>query len=231
MKDLTVVIPVYKEDPQVVMKLHDELVSYGANVIIVDDGDTVELPEDINEMSYKPNRGYGFAIMHGIRNSITPIVAICDGDGQHTAIDIWRLYSAYQIMGKCKMIVGTRWDLSEVWYRAFARKCINFFASIFVGHYLTDLNSGLRIMDRNMVMGYLPILCPTFSFTTSLTMSVVTDNHRFAYLPVDVLPRANGKSHVKLLRDGLKTLYYIVVIGCALRTRKLRQMLRRIVGR
>ena len=92
---------------------------------------------------------------------------------------------------------------------------------------LPDLNSGMRVFKKELAVGYKPILCDTFSFTTSLTMAMVTDDHKVAWFPIDTMPRAYGKSRVKLLRDGLITIWFIFWIGFALRTRKLRSFLRR----
>ena len=93
------------------------------------------------------------------------------------------------------------------------------------------IQSGMRIFDRKMALGYKDILCDTFSFTTSLTMAVVIDNHKMTYFPIEVLPRLKGKSHVRVVGDGLVTLWYIVWVGGALRTRKIRAWIRSIVGR
>ena len=125
------------------------------------------------------------------------------------------------------MVIGVRWNIKDGPIRWFFRKCINFVASFISGHYHPDLNSGMRIFRKDIVMAYRPILCDTFSFTTSLTMAMTTDGYKVCYFPIDVLPRKYGKSKVKLLEDGLVTLYYVVWVGLALKTRKLRAYLRK----
>lgn len=231
MKDLTVVIPVYNEDLDVVTKTYNEIQSLGCNIIIVNDGHTVDLPRTMNQINYVPNMGYGYALKKGIEAAKTDIVLTCDGDGQHQADDVWKLYNTYKMIKDCKMVVGQRWNLNEKPHRWLGRKCLNFLASIISGHYLSDLNSGMRIFDRQLALGYKSILCDTFSFTTSLTMSFVTDGYKFTYFPIDVQPRTVGKSHVRLWKDGWVTLWYIFWIGGALRTRKIRAWLRSITRR
>ena len=223
---LTVVMPTFMEDAALVTKTYCELSIRGAEVIVVDDGDTVDLDESINEITYKPNMGYGYALKQGILAASNKIVLTCDSDGQHSVDDVEKLYQVFKLHDDFAMVVGSRWNLEEDWHRWFARKCLNFLASCISGHYLQDLNSGMRIFKRDIVVGYMPILCDTFSFTTNLTMSVVTDKHKMAYFPITVQPRVYGKSRVKLFRDGLVTVYYIVWVGLALRTRKLRNWLR-----
>lgn len=220
LQGLSVVIPCYKEEPGFLNETYSQLTYLGAEVIIVDDGDTLEL--SVPHIWHVPNMGYGYALKRGIEKASNPVVLTMDGDGQHTVSDAQKLYSVFKMIDNCGMLVGSRWNLKEKGLRKLGRKVLNFIASCISGHYMVDLNSGMRVFKRDLVMGYAPILCDTFSFTTSLTMSVVTDNHKMAYFPINVQQRNTGKSRVKLFRDSLVTLYYIVWVGLALRTRKLR---------
>ena len=230
--DCTVVIPVYNEDVIAVTKTYCELVMSGFKVIVVDDGSNMDLPDDVNVLTYPANIGYGYALKQGINAADTPVILTMDGDSQHTVSDANKLFEAYVLGGDLKMIVGQRWNLNERPIRWIGRKVLNFIASCISGHYLSDLNSGMRIFDAKLAKGYSPILCDTFSFTTSLTMAMVTDNHKMLYWPINVQPRTYGKSHVKVFKDGLVTVYYIVWVGLALRTRNLRKWLRsNILGR
>ncbi len=231
MQDVTVVIPVYKEDPAIVMKVCQELQAMGTNVIVVDDGNTVDMPMTIKCVRYVPNMGYGYALKQGIKAADTDFIITMDGDGQHLADDARKIYTVFKLIKDCDMVVGCRWNLAEKEHRKIGRKFLNFIASMLAGHYLIDLNSGMRMFRRNLALGYSPILCDTFSFTTSLTMSMVTDNHKIAWFPIDVKPRQHGKSHVRVFKDGLVTLYFILWIGFALRTRKVRSWIRSIAGR
>ena len=220
LKGVSIVIPCYNEEPTYVTKTYKELTSLGAEVIIVDDGDTMEL--DFPHVSHRPNMGYGYAIKRGIEKASNSVILTLDGDGQHLVSDAIKIYTTYKMIDDCAMVVGCRWNLKEVGHRWIGRKVLNFLASIIAGHYLVDLNSGMRVFRRDLALGYSSILCDTFSFTTSLTMSMVTDRYKIAYFPINVQPRANGKSRVKVVKHGIVTLYYILWVGLALRTRRLR---------
>ena len=229
--EITVVIPCYKEKEGVVVNLYNQLTWAGFQVIVVDDGSTMDLPDEVNCISYKPNMGYGYAIKRGIERANTPIVCTADGDGQHDHEDVKKLCDIYRMVTDCKMVIGRRWDLKESPLRWWGRKVLNFIASTISGHYMVDLNSGIRVFNTKLALGYAPILCDTFSFTTSLTMSMVTDKHKVEWISVDVKPRVFGKSHVRVVKDGLVTLYYIVWVGLALRTRNLRAWIRKAITR
>lgn len=223
MHDLSIVIPVYNEDHATIYELDDKLQSLGAEVIVVDDGSKDSYPKSIK---HGTNFGYGAALMTGIKNATRPLVMTIDGDGQHTASEVVKLYHAFKLIETADMVVGARRLKHERLVRYIGRKLLNSIASILSCHWLSDLNSGMRIFKRDLAIGYFPILCRTFSFTTSFTMSLMCDGHRVEWFPIRLQERSHGKSHVKVIKDGLVTLYYILRIGFALRTRGLRAWLR-----
>lgn len=223
MEDATVVIPTLNENHDTVKNIVTELTSLGAEVIVVDDGS--EHPYGA-AIKHGVNQGYGSALMTGIKNATRPLIITADGDGQHSVSEIIKLYHAFKLIGNCDMVVGVRRLKNEKISRYLGRKFLNWTASILCAYWIPDLNSGARIFKRDLAIGYFPILCRTFSFTTSLTISMMADNYKVEFFPINVQARAGGRSHVKVLRDGWITLKYIVWIGIALRTRKLREVWR-----
>lgn len=225
MDDLSVVIPSYNESHETIQKTIADLKSLGAEIIVVDDGSKEPFPEAIKHGS---NFGYGSALMTGIRNATRPLIMTADGDGQHTPKEIIKLYHAYKLIGNADMVIGVRRLEREPTLRFLGRKFLSWTASLICLRGIPDLNSGLRIFKRNIALGYFPILCHTFSFTTSLTISMMADRYKVEYFPIQVEPRTYGKTRVKVIRDGFVTLYYIIRNGLALRTRSLRTWLRNL---
>ncbi len=228
MEDLSVIIPSFNEEHFILQKLFDELTCLGAEVIIVDDDSGVPFPGSIK---HGTNFGYGSALMTGIKNATRPLVMTADGDGQHTREEIVRLYHAYKLMRNVDMVVGVRRLKSENFIRFAGRKFLNWTASLLALTWFPDLNSGLRIFKRQLAMGYFPILCKQFSFTTSLTMSMICDRYRVEYFPVEVAERSAGKSRVKVFKHGFITLYYILFIGLGIRTRGIRAWVKSLSSR
>lgn len=153
-----------------------------------------------------------------------------DGDGEHTISDVMRLATAWKIMD-ADMLIGSRRLKKEIWYRYLGRKFLNWTASFLSMFWFQDLNSGMRIFKRTIVEGYIPILCKSFSFTTSLTLSMFLDGYRIEWFPIYNAPRKYGKSRVRIIKDGFVTLWYIIKISFALRTRKLRKLFRVLTRR
>lgn len=219
MEDLSIVFPCYNENHEALEKIVGELRFLGAEVIVVDDGSPFPYPDSIKHGN---NFGYGSALMTGIKNATRGIILTADSDSQHTVKEIVKIYHAYKLMGDVDMVIGARRLKHEKFIRFFGRKFLNWTASMLCNYWISDLNSGLRIFKRDIVMGYFPILCRTFSFTTSLTISMMADKHRVEYFPINVEERAYGSSHVKVFKDGWITLYYIFRNSIALRTRGIR---------
>lgn len=223
MTDLSICIPVYNENHEIIDKIKSELESLNAEVIIVDDGSENPYP---NSIKHGFNFGYGSALMTGIKNSTRDLVMTLDGDGEHRISDVIRLYNCWKLIENVDMLIGVRRIKKESIIRLLGRKFLNSIASLICLYWLNDLNSGMRIFRRNIVIGYFPILCRRFSFTTSITLSMLLDGYQIEWFPIRNKERSHGKSKVKVIRDGFVTLYYITRIGTALRTRKLRKLLR-----
>lgn len=221
----TVVIPVKNEDQRTLTKLLYDLDKRGYPVVVIDDGS--ETPVASADIRFPPpGRGYGAALKAGIDKATTDLVCTMDGDGQHTATDVKRLEEFLCYFPENVMVIGDR-RLKERGARLWGRKVLNWTASVFARRWVNDLNSGLRILRRNVLIGYFPILSNGFSFTTSATLACLADGLAIDWLPIKVLPRTYGTSKVCVWRDGWQTLKVILWIGLAFRTRKLRAWIRR----
>ena len=228
MDDCSIVIPVLNEEHGVIDKLVSDLCSIGAEVIVVDDGSDNPYP---NSIKHGVSFGYGSSLITGIKNATRDLILTADGDGQHSVSEVVKLYHAFKLMGNADMVIGKRVLKGEKFTRYIGRKFLNWTASLICTYWLADLNSGCRIFRRSIALGYFPILCRTFSFTTSLTISMLCDKYRVEFFPINVEDRVQGKSKVKVIKHGLVTLYYILRNGFALRTRGIRRVWRSVIHR
>ena len=82
-------------------------------------------------------------------------------------------------------------------------------ANYLVDYKIPDLNCGLRLIKKNILMGYLHLLPNTFSLSTTSTMAFLKDKRSIKFIPIEVKKRAGlSKSTVKT-RDSLTTLILI----------------------
>src|SRR4029078_4649950 len=62
---------------------------------------------------------------------------------------------------------------------------------------------------KKEIKPFFPKLCDTFSFTTSLTLAYMMTGRFVQYIPIDYKKR-EGKTKVRLFRDSMRTLQFIV---------------------
>ena len=183
-------------------------------IIVVDDGSTDGTGKAATEagaviVRHPHNVGYGRSLKTGIDAARYDTIAICDADGTYPASAIPELVRLYN--EGFDMAVGQRHGTH---YRQSAlkmplRTLLRFLVEWTAGRHIPDINSGLRVFSRTAAIQYFPHLCDTFSFTTSMTLAYMMTNRFVTYLKIDYFERT-GRSKVRLFRDSLKTLQYIV---------------------
>lgn len=214
---LSIVIPARNEAPALRSLLPALSARFpGAEVVVVSDASTDETDEIAVSAGARLVRqphcmGNGAAIKAGARAASGDILVFMDGDGQHAPDDIPRL------LGKLDegfdMAVGARSARSQAnLHRAAANGFYNRFASWMVGQKIADLTSGFRAVRAEKFRRFLYLLPNGFSYPTTSTMAFFRAGFPVAYVPIEARKR-EGKSHVRLVRDGIRFLMIIFKIG------------------
>jgi glycosyltransferase involved in cell wall biosynthesis len=215
---LTVIIPAFNEAAgigAVLDELKQECSAFVTTIIVIDDGsldDTGRVARErgVEVIRHPANLGYGASLKTGLRRADSTHVATFDADGQHRAADLKRLWDARE---GGAMIVGARQQLihSPLW-RMPGKWILGALATYLVKRPIPDLNSGLRLLTRDVAMRYMH-LCPRgFSMSTTLTMAVMSRGWPVTFVPIDVRPR-QGRSTVTVT-TGLETLVLLLRIIC-----------------
>jgi len=223
-KELSIVIPCYNEGGiirTVLVELIDFLEASLAGkyeILVVDDCSTDDTADKLDKfpgiqvIHHPVNRGYGSAIKTGIRQAQGKFVATFDGDGQHNPTDIVKLYN--RIVGKdLVLVVGAR---SKIFHSKYWRMPGKWFLG-WLANYLSktripDLNSGLRIFKKEVIIRYLHLCSDRFSFSTTSTLILLHRQYAIDFLPIDVRERA-GKSTVSMM-TGYETIILILRVIC-----------------
>ncbi|MGK0137616.1 MAG: glycosyltransferase involved in cell wall biosynthesis [Algoriphagus sp.] len=209
---LTIIIPCYNEERGIggtIEKLLPVAKNQGWEILIVNDGSTdstakvVANLEGVRVIHQKHNKGYGASLKAGILAAETEYIAFYDADGQHQPDDLLKLSLEAE---KYDMIVGARGKSShQDWQRKPGKWVLSKFANFLTGEEIPDLNSGLRIVQKNEIEPLLHLFPNGFSFSTTSTMAFMNMGFSVKYIGIKVEKRV-GKSTVKQLKHGSSTL-------------------------
>ncbi|MGH7129383.1 MAG: glycosyltransferase, partial [Planctomycetaceae bacterium] len=148
----------------------------------------------------------------GMRAARGRLVAILDADGTYVAGDLSRLLSYLpqydQVNGARTSEQGTLRPL-----RSAAKWSIRKLAERISGRRIPDLNTGLKVFKRDLMLGYLWAIPDGFSFSTSMTLAFLCNGHLVKYVPVEYRKRI-GHSKFRPLRDTaayLSTVFRIIM--------------------
>ena len=215
---LSIVIPAFNEESAIgeTLRQLQEAVPE-AEIIVVNDGSTDGTAEVVRRfpsvvlVTHGSNRGYGASLKTGVRRCRRPYIAWYDADGQHRPVDLIAVARLTQEKQR-DMVIGVRGAGSAKQIdRSVGRPLLYAVARLISQEPIHDLNSGLRCFRRNMLIPYLHLLPDGFSASTTSTLLMLKVGCRVGYIPIVAQPRI-GKSTVKVLRDGLRTLQLIVRI-------------------
>lgn len=199
--DVAVIIPAYNERHGVgptVDRVKGAMAATGLTyeVVVVDDGSTDGTLDEaeshgVRVLRLPENRGYGAALKAGILKTASEFVVITDADGTYPPEVIPELLAR---MHDVDMAVGARAanDRSILRKRRLAKRFLGALASYLAGRRIPDLNSGLRVMRRSVLMQFLHILPPGFSFTTTITMAMLCNDYPVAYQAIECAPRVGS---------------------------------------
>jgi glycosyltransferase involved in cell wall biosynthesis len=187
-----------------------------AAILVVDDGSTddtrlVAERAGARVVSHPHSMGNGAAIKTGARQASGDILVFMDADGQHDPADIPRLLE--KLDEGYEMVVGARQTHTHASLgRRVANNIYNRLASFMTGYHIEDLTSGFRAARARHFRKFLYLLPNGFSYPTTSTMAFFRSGFPVAYVPIKASQRT-GKSHIRILRDGVRFFIIILKIG------------------
>lgn len=221
---LSIIIPAYNEGDGIAPTLERLKATalkeqWDLEMIVIDDGSSDDTGSKARAagatvLRNPVNSGYGLSLRRGIAAARNERVAITDADGTYPVESLPSLLAMMD--DGLDMAVGARQGMEYrkgVWKHP-ARLAFRWIAEFVAGRRIPDINSGLRIMRRSVLLPYLPMTCMGFSFTTSITLILMLNGHFVAYQSIAYEKRI-GHSKVRHVRDTLRTAQIITSIIAA----------------
>jgi glycosyltransferase involved in cell wall biosynthesis len=187
-----------------------------AEIIVVNDGSTddtaaVAAANGVRVVTHQYSKGNGAAIKSGARHASNDVLVFMDADGQHKPADVQRLLDSYR--DGYDMVVGARYASSQASVgRLVANSLYNRLSSWISGQRILDLTSGLRVVNKKKFKQFLYLLPNGFSYPTTITMAFFRAGFSVHYIDIHAGVR-EGKSHINLVKDGVRFFLIIFKIG------------------
>ncbi|MBM3279374.1 MAG: glycosyltransferase family 2 protein [Candidatus Handelsmanbacteria bacterium] len=215
---ISLVIPAYREELAIAGVIEEyrqklESLGYPYEIIVVDDAS----PDRTAELAMKAgarvirhprNRGGGAARKTGIKAACWDAVLITDGDGTYPADALGEIIDRLRY---AHMVVGARVAEKGTFkpVRWIAKWLIRRLACFLASTDIPDLNSGLRLVRRDLALRFSYLLPNGHSWVSTITLSALTNDLRVDFVPVNYRLR-QGKSSFHPIRDTYN--YFLTVV-------------------
>ena len=218
MEHLTLIIPAKNEKESLPIVLN-ELKKYNLNIIVVlekEDLDTINsIKEYDHKILYQINKGYGDALLQGIRNVKTNFFCIFNADGSFNQIELKNMYD-HAIKGNADFIFGSRYmgdALSEddTIVTLIGNKIFTFIGKIFFSLPISDILYTF-VLGNTKKTTALQLKEKSFSFCVELPILAQKSNHKLISVPSHERARIAGKKKVSAFKDGFLILISMIKI-------------------
>jgi glycosyltransferase involved in cell wall biosynthesis len=210
---ISVLLPAYNEADCILKTIDDveaalKKAAIDHEIIVIDDGSTDNTSElaaqrKVRIVRHKRNLGVGAARKRGIREAKGNIVVTTDVDGTYPNDQIPRLIKEFQA-ANADMVVGARIGknvVMELPHRYIPKLLIRKLASYLSESKIPDLNSGLRVIRKNVALKYFYLLPEGHSWESTITLAFLCNRHDVIFSPIDYYKRQGGKSTFAPLKD------------------------------
>ncbi len=217
---LSVVIPAYNEEERIsktLVSVSDYLNGRGGNyeIVVVDDGSLDQtskvvagfekLNPKVKLFSYGENRGKGYALRFGVKNSKGDLVLINDADGASPIEEVERLESALnkgaQIAIGSRALISRETAVNTVWYRKILGQVFNGFVNFMVLPGIADTQCGFKLFEKKIAKDLFDRQrAEGFSFDVEILFLARKSGYKIAEVPINWANVAGSK--VNLVRDS-----------------------------
>ncbi|MBL6991477.1 MAG: glycosyltransferase family 2 protein [Bacteriovoracaceae bacterium] len=221
---ISVIIPVYNEQNAILDTVQSLLNTLTHpvfencfEIIVVNDGSTDDTSKrlktidspNVKIINKRLNQGYGSAIKTGMRFTNYDNIAITDADQTYPNDMLPELFQFY-IAEELDMAIGARKVDHGSFFilRSLVKSFLRKFASYITSYPIPDLNSGFRIFKKEIAFKYYSMYPDGFSFTTTITMAMISDTYRVDYYPIEYYKR-EGNSKIRPVRDSFNFIFLI----------------------
>lgn len=218
MKDIFIIVPTLNPNTEILDEFLEKLIKEFENVLVYDDGCREEYKDYFKKIEKKGitvlhhyiNLGKGRAMKDAFNyllNKYPEIkgVVTADSDGQHSVKDIKRCAKEV-LKHQDSLILGCRnFDASNVPARnRFGNKTTRNVLKMFVGIGVTDTQTGLRGLSKEVMMKFMTTPGDRFEYETNQLIDTISKNVPIKEIEIETIyVNGNTESHFNPIKDSL----------------------------
>lgn len=226
--NLSVVIPCLNEAETLglcIKKAKNQIkkLKINAEIIVSDNGSTDDSKLIAKKMGAKviecKKKGYGYAVINGIKKSKGEYIIIADADNSYDFNDMPKFYNkikkGFDIIQGCRMPKGggkIEKDAMPLTHKFIGNPLFTSMVKKFYGVKFNDVYCGMKIIRRDFFKKA-NFFSGGMVFCLEILIKSKMMNAKADELPITLYRdgRKNSKSHLKTIEDGLKTLKFILI--------------------
>ncbi|MFZ1886602.1 MAG: glycosyltransferase family 2 protein [Candidatus Binataceae bacterium] len=231
---LSVFLPSHNEEAnveRVVRGYLAELPNVAADyeVIVVNDGSRDRTGEIaarlaaenplVKAVNHEVNRGYGGAVISGIRAASMPYVLLSDGDGQFDPKDVAKLAA---FMPQYDVVVGRRAHRADHLMRRINGNAWTLLVRVVLGVTISDIDCGFKLFKRELFDG-MDLRAHGAMISTELMARLMGRGARIKEVDVQHLPRTAGEQSGANLGVVMRAFRELLLLYAELRSERRRQ--------
>ena len=218
MNDLTLVIPAKNEEDSL-PRVFNELKKYNLKIIIVLEKEDVDTINSIKEYDFKilyqDNKGYGDALLKGIKNVKTKFFCIFNADGSFNPNELQNMYD-HAVKENADFVFGSRYikgasSEDDTIITFTGNKIFTLIGKIFFSLPISDILYTF-VLGNTEKANALQLKEKKFSFCVELPILAKKSNYKLISLPSHERSRIAGKKKVNEFKDGFLILLSMIKI-------------------
>ena len=218
MEHLTLVIPA-KNEKESLPNVLSELKKYNLKIIVVLEKEDLNTINSIKEYDCKIlhqiNKGYGDALVQGLRNVKTNFFCFFNADGSFNPNELKNMYDL-AIKGNADFIFGSRYmngalSQDDTIITFLGNKIFTFIGKFFFSLQISDILYTFVLGDTQKANN-LQLKEKSFSFCVELPILAKKSKHKLISVPSHERARIAGKKKVNEFRDGFLILINMIKI-------------------
>ncbi|MBE6147921.1 MAG: glycosyltransferase [Firmicutes bacterium] len=218
MKDIFIIVPTLNPNTEILDDFLEKLSKEFENILVYDDGCREEYQDYFKKIEKKGitvlhhyiNLGKGRAMKDAFNYLLNEYpnikgVVTADSDGQHSVKDIKRCAKEV-LKHQDSLILGCRnFDASNVPIRnRFGNKTTRNVLKMFVGISVTDTQTGLRGLSKEVMMKFMTTQGDRFEYETNQLIDTISKNVPIREIEIETIyVNGNTESHFNPIKDSL----------------------------